>query len=59
MGRAEPQKHDFSLKLTPVIEPKEGPGVDLATPEDVARFMGHMRPWHRRHRTGITKPRLY
>ena len=41
----EPQKQDFSLKLTRVIEPKEGPGVELATLEDAARFMGHMRPW--------------
>jgi hypothetical protein len=38
------QKHDFSLKLTRVIEPKEGPGVELATLEDAARFMGYMRP---------------
>ena len=30
----------FSLKLTRVIEPKEGPGVELATLEDAARFMG-------------------
>ena len=28
-----------------MIEPKEGPGVELATLEDAARFMGHMRPW--------------
>jgi hypothetical protein len=41
----KPQKHDFSLKLTSVVEPKEGPGVELATLEDAARFMGHMRPW--------------
>jgi hypothetical protein len=41
----KPQKHDFSLNLTRVIEPKEGPGVELATLEDAARFMGHMRPW--------------
>ena len=30
---------------TRVIEPKEGPGVELAILEDAARFMGHMRPW--------------
>ena len=41
----KPQQHDFSLELTRVIEPKEGPGVELATLEDAARFMGHMRPW--------------
>jgi hypothetical protein len=45
VGRAEAQKHDFSRKLTRVIGPKEGPGVELATLEDAARFMGHMRPW--------------
>ena len=39
------KKHDFSLKLTRIIEPKEGPGVELATLEDAARYMGHMRPW--------------
>ena len=34
-----------SSSRTRVIEPKEGPGVELATLEDAARFMGHMRPW--------------
>src|SRR5262249_53506977 len=34
------QKHDFSLKLTRVIQPKGGPGVELATLENAARFMG-------------------
>jgi hypothetical protein len=37
------QKHDFSLKLMSVIEPKGGPGVELATLEDAARSMGIMR----------------
>jgi len=41
----EPQKHDFSLRLARVIEPKEGPGIELASLEDAARFIGHMRPW--------------
>jgi hypothetical protein len=41
----KPQQHDFSLKLTRVIEPTEGPGVERATLEDAARSMGHMRPW--------------
>ena len=41
----KPQKHDFSLELTRVIEPKGGPGVELATLEDAARFMGKMRPF--------------
>jgi hypothetical protein len=45
----KPQKHDFSLELTRVIEPKGGPGVELATLEDAARFVGKMRPfWQRR-----------
>ena len=33
------------ITLTRVIEPKGGPGIELATLEDAARFMGHMRPW--------------
>jgi hypothetical protein len=40
-----PKPHDFSLKLTRVIEPKGQPGVELATLEDAARFMGKMRPF--------------
>ena len=32
----KPQKHDFSLKLTRVIKPKGGPGVELATLEEIA-----------------------
>ena len=46
----KPRKHDFSLELTRVIEPKGGPGVELATLEDAARFMGKMRPFRRRWR---------
>jgi hypothetical protein len=42
------QNHDFSVKLTRVIEPKGGPGVELATLEDAARFMGKMRPFRQR-----------
>jgi hypothetical protein len=44
----KPQNHDFSLELTRVIEPKGGPGVELATLEDAARFMGKMRPFRQR-----------
>jgi hypothetical protein len=44
----KPQKHDFTLKLMRVIEPKGGPGVELATLEDAARFMGKMRPFRQR-----------
>ena len=35
----------FRSKLARRIEPKGGPGVELVTLEDAARFMGHMRPW--------------
>jgi hypothetical protein len=34
------QKHDFSLKLTRLIEPKGEPDVGLASLEDSARFHG-------------------
>jgi hypothetical protein len=44
----KPQQHDFSVKLTRVIEPNGGPGVELATLEDAARFMGKMRPFRQR-----------
>jgi hypothetical protein len=40
-----PKKHDFSVKLTRMIEPKGRPDVELATLEDAARFMGKMRPF--------------
>ena len=46
--KSKPHKHDFSLELTRVIEPKGGPGVELATLEDAARFMGKMRPFRQR-----------
>jgi hypothetical protein len=42
------QKHDFSLEPTRVIEPKGGPGVELATLEDAAHFMGKMRSFRQR-----------
>jgi hypothetical protein len=31
---------DFKLALTRVIEPTGGPGAELATLEDAARFVG-------------------
>jgi hypothetical protein len=43
--RATKPKADFSLGLTRVIEPTSGPGVELATLEDAARFVGAMKPW--------------
>ena len=36
--------YDFKLALTRVIEPTGGPGAELATLEDAARFVGPMRP---------------
>ena len=37
--------HDFKLALTRVIEPTRGPGAELATLQDAARFVGQMKPW--------------
>ena len=37
--------YDFKLALTRVIEPTGGPGAELASLEDAARFVGLMRPW--------------
>lgn len=35
----------FGRRFTHVIEPTGGPGVEIATLEDAARFMGHMHSW--------------
>ena len=35
----------FRSKPARLIEPTGGPGVELVTLEDAARYMGHMRPW--------------
>src|SRR6516164_5553523 len=43
--RGMPPAYDFKLALTRVIEPTGGPGAELATLEDAARFVGLMRPW--------------
>jgi hypothetical protein len=40
-----PPAYDFKLALTRVIEPTGGPGAELATIEDAARFVGLMKPW--------------
>jgi hypothetical protein len=40
--------HDFKLALTRVIEPTGGPGAELVTLEDAARFVGLLRPWRQR-----------
>ena len=39
-----PKGHDFKLAPTRVTEPTGGPGAELATLEDAARFIGLMRP---------------
>ena len=36
---------NFKLALTRVIEPTAGPGVELATLEDAARFIALMKPF--------------
>jgi hypothetical protein len=36
--------YDFKPALTRVIEPTGGPGAELATLEDAARFVGLMSP---------------
>jgi hypothetical protein len=36
---------DFKLALTRVIEPTGGPGPELVTLADAARFVGLMRSW--------------
>jgi len=38
-------RHDFSQTLAHVIEPNGGPSVELATLEDVARFIRFCQPW--------------
>jgi hypothetical protein len=40
-----PPAYDFKLALTRAIEPTGGPGAELATLEDAARFIGQMKPW--------------
>jgi hypothetical protein len=37
--------HDFKLAFTRIIEPTGGPGVEPATLEDAAHFVGLLRPW--------------
>jgi hypothetical protein len=37
--------HDFTRKLARLIEPTGGPGVELLTLEDAARFIAAMKPW--------------
>ena len=43
--RAMAPAPDFKLALTRVIEPTGGPGAELSTLEDAARFVGLMKPW--------------
>jgi hypothetical protein len=41
------QAHDFKRALTRTIEPTGGPGVELATLADAARFVALLRPFRR------------
>ena len=45
----KPLKPDFTRKLARTIEPTGGPGVELETLEDAARFVGLLRPSRQRH----------
>ena len=36
---------DFKLALAHLIKPTGGPGVELTTLEDAARFIAALRPW--------------
>jgi hypothetical protein len=38
-----PPAYDFELALTRAIEPTGGPGAELATLDDAARFVGLMK----------------
>ena len=38
-------QYDFKLALTQTIEPTGGPGIELATLADAARFVGLLRPF--------------
>jgi hypothetical protein len=38
-------QYDFKLALTRTIEPTGGPGIELATLADAARFVGQIKPW--------------
>jgi hypothetical protein len=38
-------EYDFRLALTRVIEPTSGPGIELATLGDAARFIALMKPF--------------
>ena len=49
--------YDFKLALTRVIELTGGPGAELATLQDAARFIGQMKPWRQaRDRIGTLRP---
>jgi len=38
-------QYDFKRALTRTIEPIGGPGIELATLADAARFVGQIKPW--------------
>jgi len=49
---------NFKLALTRVIEPTGGPGVEPATLEDAARFVGLLRSWRQARPPWDLQPRL-
>jgi hypothetical protein len=40
-----PPQYDFKLALTRTIKPTAGPGIELATLADAARFVALPKPW--------------
>jgi hypothetical protein len=49
-------QYDFELALKRKIEPTGGPGIELATLADAARFVGRMSRFAKRDRIGISQP---
>jgi hypothetical protein len=50
---------NFKLALTRAIEPTGGPGVELATLEDAARFVGLLLSWRQVRPHGTMRPSCY
>jgi hypothetical protein len=40
--------HNFQHRLARTIEPTGGPGAELVTLEDAARFISLMKPWRQK-----------
>jgi hypothetical protein len=41
-------KSNFQHRLARIIEPAGGPGVELVTLQDAARFISLMKPWRQK-----------